>query len=78
MVNEAAKEPIVEEVIEVGDVVNVVPSYWTVMVDEAAKPVPETVTVVLTLPLDELSAIEESILKVDDAEFDDESIVKTL
>jgi len=44
--NVALKEPIVEEATVVGEVVWVVPSNFIVIVDEAANPVPDTVTVV--------------------------------
>ena len=42
--NVALNEPVVEVVTVAGDVVTVVPSYLTVIEDEAAKPVPDTVT----------------------------------
>jgi hypothetical protein len=48
--NVALNEPIVDEATVVGEVVWVVPSYFMVTVDEAAKPVPDTVTVVAVDP----------------------------
>ncbi len=57
----ALNEPVAEVVTVVGDVVIVVPSYLTVIDDEAAKPAPDTVTfdpVILFVglrPIDELT-----------------------
>ena len=47
----ALNEPTVDVVTVVGDVVCVSPSNLMVMVEEAAKPVPDTVTVPPTIPL---------------------------
>ncbi len=47
----ALKVPVVDEVIVPGEVVWVTPSYLTVIVEEAAKPVPDTVTVAPTMLL---------------------------
>ncbi len=47
----ALNEPTMDAVTVVGDVVCVTPSYLMVMVEEAAKPVPDTVTVPPTIPL---------------------------
>ncbi len=48
----ALNEPTLEDVTVVGVVDCVIPSYLMMMVEEAAKPVPDTVTVPPTMPLD--------------------------
>ncbi len=78
MLNVAVNEPAAVEVTEPGDVMTTVPSYFTVMVDEAAKPVPEIVIVEPTVPLDELNVIEETMLKLEVAELEDASVAMTV
>ena len=73
-VNEALNEPVGVVEIDTGEVVRVVPSYLMVIVEDPAKPVPETVTVEPMMPFDELRVIAEMMLKLEDAEFDDESV----
>ncbi len=78
IVNAALKEPAVELVIVTGEVESVVPSYLIVIVEVAAKPVPDAVTVVPTVPLVGLRAREVSMLKFAVAEFDDGSVAVTM
>ncbi len=75
---EALKEPAVDDVTVAGVVVTVVPSYLTVIVDEAAKPVPVTVTVEPTRPLEGFRVMEAMMLKVAVAEWDEESVAVTV
>jgi hypothetical protein len=64
MVNVALKDPSELVVTVAGVVVWVVPSYLMVIVEEAEKPLPVTVTVVPTLPVEGLSVIEATMLNV--------------
>ena len=74
----ALKDPIVEEATVVGDVATIVPSYLTVIVEEAAKPVPDTVIVVPTAPPVGLRVMEALTENVADAEFEDASVAVTV
>ncbi len=76
--NVALKEPIVEEATVVGEVVCVTPSYLIVMVDEAAKPVPDTVTVVAVGPDVGLRVIEAVTENVAVAECAEASVAVTV
>ncbi len=78
MLNVAVNEPVAVEVIAPGEVMTMVPSYFTVIVDDAAKPVPEIIIVEPTVPLDELSVIEETMLKLEVAELEDASVATTV
>ncbi len=78
MLNVALNEPVTVEVTTPGVVTTIVPSYFTVIVDDAAKPVPEIVIVEPTVPLDELSVIEETMLKLEVAELEDASVATTV
>ncbi len=78
IVNVALNAPAVDVVTVAGEVVTVVPSYLMVMVEEAAKPVPVTVMVAPTLPLAGLSVMEEIMLKVAVAEWEDASVTVTV
>ncbi len=78
IVNVALNAPAVDVVTVAGEVVTVVPSYLMVMVEEAAKPVPVTVMVAPTLPLAGLSVMEEIMLKVAVAEWEDASVAVTV
>jgi len=78
IVKVALNAPAVDVVTVVGEVVTVVPSYLMVMVEEAAKPVPVTVMVAPTLPLAGLSVMEEIMLKVAVAEWEDASVTVTV
>ncbi len=64
----ALNEPTLEDVIVVGVVGCVVPSYLMVIVDEGAKPVPVTVTTVPPMPFAGLSAMDAATVKVARAE----------
>jgi len=77
-VNEALNEPVGVVEIDRGEVVRAVPSYLTVIVEDPVKPVPETVTVEPMMPFVELRVIAEMMLKLEDAEFDDESVASTV
>ncbi len=59
----AMNEPEAEVVTAEGDVVCSVPSYFMVIVEEPAKPVPDTVTVEPTIPLVGLNVIEAVTVK---------------
>ncbi len=72
------KDPAEDVVIVVGEVAMVAPSYFIVMVEEAAKPVPDTVTVEPTIPLVELSVIEAMMLNAAVAECEDASVAVTV
>ncbi len=74
----ALNEPMLEEATDVGDVVCVVPSYFMVMVEEAAKPAPVTVTVVAAAPPGGLSVMEAVTEKVAEAVCDDASVAVTV
>jgi len=63
-VNVAENEPTLDVLIVVGEVGCVVPSYLIVMVEEAAKPVPDTVTVVPPTPFAGLRLIEGVTVKM--------------
>ncbi len=65
-------------VIVAGDVVWVTPSYLIVIVEEAAKPVPVTVTVVPTLPVVGLVVMAEIMLKVAVPVCDEPSVAVTV
>jgi len=78
IVNVALNAPAVDVVTVAGEVVTVVPSYLMVMVEEAAKPVPVTVMVAPTLPLAGLSVMEEIMLKVAVAEWEEASVTVTV
>lgn len=65
----ALNKPLLLEVTVDGDVVCPVPLYVIVIVDEAAKPVPFTVTVVPIRPLVGVMVIDGVTLKVADAEY---------
>src|SRR6266571_7105376 len=78
IVKVALNAPAVDVVTVAGEVVTVVPSYLMVMVEEAAKPVPVTVMVAPTLPLAGLSVMEEIMLKVAVAEWEDASVAVTV
>ncbi len=73
-VNVVENEPVIELVIVVGDVACVTPSYFIVIVEDAAKPVPDTVTVEPTIPLVGLNVIEELTVKVAVAELEEASV----
>ncbi len=64
----ALNEPTVEVATVEGEVVCVTPSYFIVIVEDAAKPVPDTVTVEPTIPLVGLNVIEALTVKVAVAE----------
>ena len=74
----ALKDPIVEEATVVGEVVTIVPSYLMVIVEEAAKPVPDTVIVVPTAPPVGLRVIDALTENCVDADFDDASVAVTV
>ena len=71
----AVNEPETEVVTAEGDVVCSVPSYLMVIVEEPAKPVPDTATVEPTIPLVGLSVTEGLTVKLVDAELEDPSVV---
>src|SRR6266581_2002517 len=62
----------------VGDVVCVTPSYLMVMVEEAAKPVPDTVTVPPTIPLVGFRLIEALTVYMAEAVWEDASVAVTV
>ncbi len=70
----ALNEPTVEVATVEGDVVCVTPSYFIVIVDEPAKPVPDTVTVEPTIPLVGFNVIEELTVKVAVGELEEASV----
>ena len=74
-VNVVENEPVIELVTVVGDVACVTPSYFIVIVEDAAKPVPDTATVEPTIPLVGLSVTEGLTVKLADAELEDPSVV---
>jgi len=63
----AEKEPSVEDVIVVGEVGWFTPSYFIVMVDDAANPVPVTVTVEPIMPVLGFRFMEAVTVKIADA-----------
>ncbi len=78
IVKEALKDPAVFVVTVAGVVVTVVPSYLMVIVEEAAKPLPVTVTVEPTIPVAVLKVMKATMLKVAVAECDDASVAVTV
>ncbi len=73
----ALNEPTLLVVTVVGVVGCVVPSYLMVMVDDPAKPVPDTVTTVPPTPFAGLSAMDGVTLKVAEEECDASAAVTT-
>ncbi len=74
----ALNEPTVEVATVAGEVVCVTPSYFMVIVDEPAKPVPDTVTVEPTIPLVGFNVIEALTVKEAVAEWEDTSVAVTV
>jgi len=74
----ALNEPTVDVVTVVGEVVCVTPSYLMVMVEDAAKPVPDTVTVPPTIPVVGFRLIEALTVYVADAVWEDTSVAVTV
>ncbi len=62
-VKDAESEPVLEVATVAGEVVCVTPSYFMVIVEEPAKPVPDTVTVEPTIPLVGFNVIEALTVK---------------
>ncbi len=60
---DAENEPVLLLVTVTGEVVCVTPSYFMVIVEEPAKPVPDTVTVEPTIPLVGFNVIEAVTVK---------------
>ncbi len=77
-VNVALNDPAEEDVTVVGVVDCVTPSYFTVIMDEPAKPVPETVTVEPTMPLVGFRLIEALIVKIAEPVCADTSVAATV
>ena len=74
----ALKDPIVDVATVVGEVVTADPSYLIVIVDEAAKPVPATVTVAPTGPLVGPRVMDAVTEKIAEAELEDASFAVTV
>ena len=77
-VNVVENEPVIELVTVVGDVACVTPSYFIVIVEDAAKPVPDTVTVEPTIPLVGFNVTEAVTVKETEAEWEDTSVAVTV
>jgi hypothetical protein len=75
---EALKVPVVDEVTVEGDVVWVTPSYVIVIVEEAAKPVPDTVIIAPTILLAGDRTIEAATVNVAEAEWAETSVAVTV
>jgi len=73
----ALNDPVVDVATVLGEVARVVPSYVMVTVEDASKPVPVTVMIVPTAPLDGLSVIDAPTVKEVDADWDRESVAVT-
>ena len=65
---EALNEPTLDDVMELGDVGRIVPSYLMEMLEAPAKPVPDTVTLVLPMPLEGVTVMDGITVKVARAE----------
>ncbi len=74
----AVNDPVVDVVTVVGEVVTVVPSYLIVMVDEAANPLPVTVTLDPVMLLVGLILMDALIVKVADELSDATSNARTV
>ncbi len=74
----AINDPVVDVVTVVGEVVTVVPSYLIVMVDEAANPLPVTVTLDPVMLLVGLILMDALIVKVADELSDATSNARTV
>ena len=67
-VKDAENKPVLEVATVAGEVACVTPSYFTVIVEEPAKPVPDTVTVEPTIPLVGFNVTEAVTVKEAEAE----------
>ncbi len=74
----ALNVPVAVDVMVEGEVVCVVPSYLMVMVCDAAKPVPDTVIVPPTIPLDGFKTMEAETLNVAEPVWRDTSVAATM